>query len=203
MPKRKTSSRSYSPRNQDTKDVKQRFLIVCGAAETEINYFKSFRVPKDVISLPVDPCQLVKKTRKLVDEDEDGYDQVWCVFDRDPGLHSFTAENFNNAFQNAKTHGYYIAYSNECFELWYILHFELLTTGLPRSDYQDKLTKNLGQRYKKNDLKMYEKLQQYQSDAIRNARNLLSNYDPPNPEQNNPSTTVHLLVQALNDAENR
>jgi hypothetical protein len=202
MPKRKTSSRSYSHRNQDTKDVKQRFLIVCGAAETEINYFKSFRVPKDVVPIPVDPCQLVKKARKLVDEDEDGYDQVWCVFDRDPGLHSFTAENFNNAFQNAETHGFHIAYSNECFELWYILHFQYLNTAMPRSDYATKLRELLGQKYLKNDPKMYQKLVENQPIAIKNAKKLLVSYDRANPEQDNPSTTVHLLVQALNDAEN-
>jgi hypothetical protein len=45
---------------------------------------------------------------------------------------------------------------------------------------------------------MYDKLRERQSIAIRNAEKLLANYDRPNPEQDNPSTTVHLLVQALN-----
>jgi RloB-like protein len=79
---------------------------------------------------------LVNSAHKLANEDE--YDQVWCVFDRDEG--AWTAQNFNNALQNAKTYGFHVAYSNECFEIWYILHFEFLNTGLPRSDYEDKLT---------------------------------------------------------------
>jgi hypothetical protein len=207
MPKRKTSSRSYSDRKLNIREPKPEFLIVCGAAVTEVKYFESFRVPKKVVPEPVDPSQLVKRAyemaKKYANENKEEYDQVWCVFDRDPHVDSMTAENFNNAFQNAKTYGIHIAYSNECFEIWYILHFELLSTGLPRSDYQGKLTKHLGQKYKKNDSKMYEKLQNYQPDAIRNAKNLLKEYqDKPNPEQDNPSTTVHLLVQALNDAEN-
>jgi RloB-like protein len=197
MPKRKTS---YSARNINSREPKPEFLIVCGAAVTEVKYFESFRIsiriPIKVVPIPVDPYQLVKKARELAAEND--YDQVWCVFDRDPHVNSMTAENFNNAFQNAETYGFHVAYSNECFELWYILHFEFLSNGLPRSDYQGKLTKYLGQKYKKNDPNMYRNLQKYQEDAIKNAQNLLATYPRHNPERDNPSTTVHLLVQALN-----
>jgi hypothetical protein len=60
------------------------------------------------------------------------------------------------------------------------------------------LTKLLGYEYKKNSEKIYEELESRQSDAIRNARKLLEQYEPPNPERDNPSTTVHLLVEQLN-----
>jgi RloB-like protein len=196
MPKRKTSNRIYSPRKLDIREVKQRFLIVCGSAETEVNYFNSFRVPKKVVPAPGDPCRLVKKTYQFAAKDK--YDQIWCVFDRDPHINSIPAKDFENALKNAKKNGFNIAYSNECFELWYILHFELLDYDLPRSNYGNKLTKYLGEKYEKNDPNMYEKSQKYQADAIRNAEKLLSSYDRPNPEQDNPATTVHLLVQALN-----
>jgi hypothetical protein len=197
MPKRKTSDRSYSPRKVDTKDVKQRFLIVCEGTKTEPNYFRSFRVPKDVIEIrgvAEDPNRLVNSAKELAAEDE--YDQVWCVFDRDPG--AWTAENFNNALKNAKRHKFHVAYSNESFELWYILHFQFLSTATSRHDYEDRLSKLLGQKYQKNDPKMYEKLLEKQPEAIKHAQKLLSSYDSHNPERDNPSTTVHLLVQELN-----
>jgi RloB-like protein len=73
---------------------------------------------------------------------------------------------------------------------------------MPRSDYATKLRELLGQKYLKNDPKMYQKLVENQPIAIKNAKKLLVSYDRANPEQDNPSTTVHLLVQALNDAEN-
>jgi RloB-like protein len=79
MPKRKNS---YSDRNINSRAVKERFLIVCGSAETEVNYFNRFRVPKKVVPAPGDPCRLVKKTYQFAAKDE--YDQIWCVFDRDP-----------------------------------------------------------------------------------------------------------------------
>jgi RloB-like protein len=197
MPKRKTSDRSYSPRKLDIREVKQRFLIVCEGEKTEPYYFKGFRVPKVVIEIKGaagDPTRLVNSAKKLADEDE--YDQIWCVFDRDEG--AWTAQNFNNALQNAKTNGFQVAYSNECFELWYILHFQFLNTGLPRSDYEDKLSELLSQKYRKNDPTIYQQLLEKQQVAIKYAEKLLGTYDRPNPEQDNPSTTVHLLVQALN-----
>jgi hypothetical protein len=204
MSKRTTSSRndtprdrSYSSRALNTREVKQRFLIVCEGTKTEPNYFRGFRVPTAIIKVQgvaEDPDRLVKSAKRLAAEDE--YDQIWCVFDRD----SWPAENFNNALRNAQKLQFYVAYSNESFELWYILHFQYLNTGLPRSDYEDKLSKLLGQEYKKNDPTMYQQLLEHgdQALAIKYSEKLLANYDPPNPEKDNPSTTVHLLVQALN-----
>jgi hypothetical protein len=100
--------------------------------------------------------------------------------------------------QNAKTYGFKVAYSNECFELWYILHFEFLNTGLPRSDYGGKLSELLGMKYEKYDPTMYQQLLEKQPIAIKYAQRLLDSYKPSNPERDNPATTVHLLVQALN-----
>jgi len=46
---------------------------------------------------------------------------------------------------------------------------------------------------------MYDRLLTRQPDAIRNAQTLLDSYGPAhNPEKDNPCTTVHLLVQELN-----
>jgi hypothetical protein len=198
MPNRKTNSRSYSTRKLDIREVKQRFLIVCEGKKTEPYYFKSFRVPKAIVSIEGaagDPTRLVNSAHKLANEDE--YDQVWCVFDRDEG--AWTAQNFNNALQNAKTYGFHVAYSNECFEIWYILHFEFLNTGLPRSDYEDKLSELLGAKYRKNDPTIYQQLLPQQPIAIKYARKLLESYNSIDPERNNPSTAVHLLVEALNE----
>jgi RloB-like protein len=204
MPKRTTNSRndtpkdcSYSSRALNTREIKQRFLIVCEGTKTEPNYFRGFRVPTAIVKVQgvaEDPNRLVKSAQRLAAEDE--YDQVWCVFDRD----SWPAENFNNALRNAQKLQFHVAYSNESFELWYILHFQYLNTGLPRSDYEDKLSKLLGQEYKKNDPTMYQQLieQGNQALAIKHAEKLLASYDPSNPEKDNPSTTVHLLVKALN-----
>lgn len=197
MAKRKSYSRGYSPRNVDTKEVRQRFLIVCEGEKTEPNYFRSFRVPKDVAEIDIkgvgeNPSKLVDSAKDLKEQEE--YDQVWCVFDRD----SWTPEDFNNAIKNAENQGFKVAYSNEAFELWYVLHFEFLNTGIPRSDYLQKLSRLLNQKYQKNSEKIYDELFDRQPTAIRNAINLLNQYENHIPARDNPSTTVHLLVQELN-----
>ncbi|MEH2350880.1 MAG: RloB family protein [Nostoc sp.] len=197
MSKRKINSSGYSPRKVNTREIRQRFLIVCEGAKTEPNYFRSFRVPKnvaeiDVLGLGQNPSKLVQSAKELKKQGE--YDQVWCVFDRD----SWTTEDFNNAIKNAKDQGFEVAYSNEAFELWYVLHFEFLNTGIPRNDYLKKLTSLFGRTYQKNSETIYDELFEKQAIAIKNAENLLKQYNPHIPDKDNPSTTVHLLVKELN-----
>jgi hypothetical protein len=56
----------------------------------------------------------------------------------------------------------------------------------------------MGKKYKKKSYDMYEDLIDKQSDAIKHAEKLLDEYPIRNPEKDNPSTTVHMLVQELN-----
>lgn len=193
---RKAKGRGYSKRKVKKHGLIERFLIVCEGKKTEPNYFKSFRVPKDVIDIygfGYDPTRLVKKALELKERDGD-YDQVWCVFDRD----SVPEKNFNAALNLAKKNNIKVAYSNEAFELWYLLHFHFYQTGIPRRDYIKKLSKLLGHKYEKNSDTIYRDLLSKQPTAIKNAKRLLKQYNPRKPAHDNPSTTVHLLVEELN-----
>lgn len=179
----------------NVRPVRQRFLIVCEGEKTEPNYFRSFRVPKlvvDVKGLGVSPRQLVEKALSLKEQDE--YDQIWCVFDRD----DLNVGAFNGAIQRAESQGLRVAYSNQAFELWYLLHFHFYNTPMRRIDYTEKLSELLPHPYLKNDLRMYDQLFSRQTTAIRNANRLLKQFSPLNPGTNDPSATVHMLVQELN-----
>jgi len=137
---------------------------------------------------------LVKRTIELNENAQNPYDQVWCVFDRD----SFPIETFNQALALADGRGFHVAYSNEAFELWYLLHFNYLETGITRQSYCQRLDAEIGRKYRKNDPDMYEQLRTRQPEAIRNAKKLLAQYYPTNPASDNPSTTVFKLVEELN-----
>jgi len=175
--------------------LRTRILIVCEGMKTEPNYFRSFRVNARIEIEPAsgNTLSLVRRAEELAEGDT--FDQIWCVFDRD----SFPPGNFNNAIFAARAKGFRVAYTNEAFELWYMLHFNYHTSALSRTQYEPILTRNLGRKYRKNDSTMYTTLKSMQQAAITNAEGLISYYGVKhNPEVDNPSTTVHELVIELN-----
>ncbi len=194
--------RGYHVRTTGQRELRQRFLIVCEGSKTEPNYFNAFRAAKEIIDVEVlglglDPLTLVQEAIRRSGEAKRAkapYDQVWCVFDRD----DWPVQMFSQAIELVRNKGLRVAYSNEAFELWYLLHFDYHDTAISRSTYQRRLTERLGFAYRKNNPEMYRVLFTHQAIAIQFATKLLAQYDPPNPANDNPSTTVHLLVQELN-----
>jgi RloB-like protein len=175
------------------------FLIVCEGAKTEKYYFESFPVStRPEVKIVGAGCETIAVVNRALELMKDkSFDRVWCVFDRDPSRDK-TAQRFNDAIQLAKKENIQVAYSNECFEIWYLLHFHLYSTAVPRKDYGKMLTTLLGVKYEKNSEDMYTLLEDNQPKAIKHATNLLASYDPHNPESDNPATTVHRLVEELN-----
>ena len=200
----------YLRRQTKTRETRKRFLIVCEGEKTEVNYFKAFTVPKK-IEVRVkgegkNSLSLVEKAIKIIDnlKQDDSFDQIWCVFDKD----NCSKEQFNQAERLAKENNIKIAYSNEAFEIWFILHFQYLDIATSRSKYPKILTTqmkkygllNEQEKYEKNREDMYEKLKPYQTTAITNAAKLIQDRDEAkkHPFDANPSTTVQDLVQELN-----
>jgi hypothetical protein len=194
--RKKKRSRGVSSRLVNSREVRERFLIVCEGQKTEPNYFREFPisglVDVDVENPGNTPKQLVEYAVERSKQDD--YDQVWCVFDKD----DCHASDFNGALQQAKSRNVMVAYSNQAFELWYLLHFAYHTNSIPRSDYGGKLSRSLGRPYSKNDPNMYEELLPRQVTAIKNANQLLKQYPSGNPAAADPSTMVHKLVLELN-----
>lgn len=181
--------------------TKETFLIVCEGQSTEPNYFKSFKVTSARIVVEGVGCNtlsLVKKTILIIKEEQKKgfyYNQVWSVFDRD----DHPIEQFNKAFHLAKKKKIKIAYSNEAFELWYLLHFQFFDSALSRIDYYPRLNKHLGFKYNKNSKVIYNTILDKQNTAIKNARTLIEKYGEDfNPATSNPSTSVFKLVEELN-----
>ncbi len=178
------------------KNILDNILILCEGEKTEPNYFNSIK--RKYRLLNVDIRGLGSNTDKITEtaiKNYKDYSQVWCVFDRD----SFGAQHFNRAFQMVKKYkNINIAYSNQAFELWYLLHFNYYNTGISRKRYYELLSNLLGKKYKKNSTEIYELICEKEDTAIKNAKKLLKSYSECNPEKNNPSTTVFKLVEELN-----
>lgn len=196
------SKRKKSNRKVKTRDLIERILIVCEGGKTEPNYFKKF--PIDKSKYHVESRGEGRITKSLVERAIEiqkitllPFNKIWCVFDKDDN----SDEVFNEARQIAKANNIEVAYSNEAFELWYLLHFNYYYSAISRQQYREKLTELLGHKYEKNSENMYQELEDKQPDAIRNAEKLLNDHFERNgriePAKDNPSTTVHKLVEEL------
>jgi hypothetical protein len=196
---RSNSGQGYSDRKMSNRKPIPTFLIVCEGEKTEPNYFRSFPVStRPEIEIVGAGCETIAVVNKALElRNKGSFDRVWCVFDRDPSRDK-TAQRFNDALQLAKKENIDIAYSNECFEIWYLLHFHFYNTAISRKDYGKMLTKLMSIEYEKSSSDMFILLEDRQPQAIKHAHKLLASYDPHNPESDNPVTTVHLLVEELN-----
>lgn len=187
----------------NTRGIRERFLICCEGEKTEPNYFGKFPIKIDLVQIDIESgantLGLINDALKRKEKAEKAnrpYNQVWCVFDRDS--RSTTPDQFNKAIQKAQNFKIRVAYSNPCFELWYYLHFHYIVAAIDCAEYTRKLSVYLKKEYEKNSEEMYECLKGKQQTAIKNGKRLQFNRPFCNPEKDNPSTTVHLLVDALN-----
>lgn len=192
-------------------EVVCRILIVCEGEKTEPNYFKSFdRINRGGVVYDIqcdggriNTIQVVNKAIQLRDKairENNPYDSVWAVFDRD----SFTAKDFNAAIQKAESNGIRCAWSNEAFELWYVFHFVNRVTPMRRKDYEkaisEFISKHLkGYTYKKNDPKMrrYVTLYGDETQAIKFAEKQAESFAHTRYAEQEPSTWVYRLVRLL------
>lgn len=190
-------------RRQGVRDVKQSFLIVCEGVCTEPDYFRAFRLTTanvKAVGQAMNTTSLVGKAIAIRDADlkkHRTYDQCWVVFDKD----DFPARCFNEAVAMAKRNGFRVAYSNQAFEYWFLLHFHLYRGALHRSRYAEMLSRLLGVAYAKSEgfgAVMYNRLLHLQPRALQNAATVLAEVSHGNPAAEESSTTVHLLVEELN-----
>ena len=190
-------------RRQGVREIKQSFLIVCEGEKTEPDYFKAFRMTAATIKAvgqAMNTMTLVNKAISIREADQKRkrvYDQCWVVFDKD----DFPAKDFNQAIQLAEKNGFHVAYSNQAFEYWFLLHFNLYTGAIHRNQYKDMLTKLTGMPYSKSEgygAVMYNFLLSRQQQAISNAETVLAEISHGNPAEEESSTTVHRLVWELN-----
>lgn len=190
-------------RRKSYRDVKETFLIICQGENTEPVYFRSFKLTSaDVrtISKPeyTNVLRFVKEAQKIKNQLRNDYDNYWIVIDKDDNSN----EDFNRAIELAKSHGFKVAYSNQAFEFWFILHFICHIGPMHRRDYKKHLDKYMEFPYDKTFAtckKIYSTLLKYQGIAIRNAEIVYSKIgDHTNIAAEESSTTVHELVKSLN-----
>ncbi len=204
MPKSKPWSKPANGRASRKSRPRRRVLICCEDSKSSADYLRCFPIDPKRIEVLVDGTgmntdSLIERavaTKEKAIKKKTPYSQVWCVFDRD----GFPMKNYARAFELARKYNVRTAWTNEAFELWYLLHFDYIDSAIGRKDFADKLAKR-GLEYDKADGGVYEKIREKQDIAIRNAIKLERYWNEngcKTPERENPSTNVHELVEFLN-----
>lgn len=116
-------------------------LIVCEGKKTEPNYFHEIRKSRRLSSLTIEivpgdisgthPKSIIGYAKELrAKRKKDGleFEKTWCVFDRDDH------EKIHEAFDQAKANNILVAFSNPCFELWFLLHFRYHSAHIHRDN---------------------------------------------------------------------
>lgn len=215
--KRKEGSRLVQP---------ERYLIICEGKKTEPYYFKGIQkrieekynqrinvtshptlkvegVGRSCLSL-LDYAQTIIDNEKKKNRE---YDHVWLVYDLD----DFPCDDFDNTVYSVNSMNeskndskkWHVAWSNQCIELWFLLHFNNYNTDIHRTGYFEKLSdifKSYGlDKYEKNNENIFEILIAYGSleNAINYAKQLCKENEGKPPSKMAPATKVYELVEIL------
>lgn len=206
-------------RRQEYLEVKKyRYYIFCEGQQTEPQYFAGFKrlieenpIYKGMVLIEIEPCQaetmrVISKAEEYVRKNKIEKGQIWCVYDKD----SFPAEHFNGVEERANSLNkdkldlqYHVAWSNECIEFWFLLHFAYYTSNNHRTEYisflNDKFKKLGIGKYQKNMKDIFEILMEYGDYrlAIRYARKIMKEGEGKTPAEIAPGTKVYELVEEL------
>nr|WP_314649253.1 RloB family protein [uncultured Porphyromonas sp.] len=196
------------------------FLIVSEDTKSSVLYFQdlikeinSIRLatPKIASESKVKGCgkgeaNLVREAERIREREQTSFDSCWLVFDKDAD------QNFAQTIKAAEKAGFKVAWSNESFELWYLLHFRNQSASIDRKACIANLEKELGKldpsfSYAKGASAIFRYLtEERRRQAIRNAENLRAYWQESGTAdcgQHNPCTQVDQLVQELTDPEKR
>ena len=229
---RKRGEPDYDRDEDFIRQEKKSFLIITEGKNTEISYFEQFKLSDaeviavgtgyntdSLVGLAIRIREVENDKRKA--KGKEPFDFVWCVFDADPKPDNpQQLINFIKGIHLAEQNDMKVAYSNQAFEYWLILHFEDHQGGaMPRTDYHDKINSYLhplGCYYDGKDSKMidsnfFDRMQSIfrttregkkitrQDEAINRAKRILNFHtdNSTSPEKAESSTTVFELVEAL------
>ena len=187
-------------------------LIVTEGTKTEPKYFEAMknlinskyggRIQLKIFGEGENTISLFETAKARAENDPNQCKHVWVVYDKD----DFPAEHFNTTVDLCKKYSdsartYHAIWSNQCIELWFLLHFDYLQSDIAREAYYPKLNQRLKRMgkgdYKKNRADMFSILLPYLDTAISNAKNLYEVKKQLTPSNAAPCTTVFELLEFL------
>lgn len=187
-------------------------LIVSEGTNTEPAYFEAMRdiinsqyqrkIQLEVAGEGDNTINLFWKAKQRASESANGFRHVWVVYDTD----DFPAEHIDCVVELCRENStedteYHAVWSNQCVELWYLLHFSFMQSDIHRTEYWPKLTDWLTKIgagiYEKNRKDMYRILRPFMDFAIANGKRLEEINKGKKPSKSAPGTKIYELVEKL------
>lgn len=195
-----------------------RYYIFCEGQQTEPSYFEGFKrliednpIYRDMVLIEIEPCQaetmrVIDMAERYANKNKITKGQIWCVYDKD----SFPARDFNSVVERAEQLSqqkpelqYHAAWSNECIEFWFLLHFAYYTSNNHRVKYIRFLNEKFQElglgKYHKNMKDIFDILMKKGKPklAIRYAKRIVKDGHGKTPAEIAPGTKVYELVEEL------
>lgn len=194
-------------RRPPSRDARLAIIVFCEGAVTEPAYFRGFArdygnmlVSVEIVKAAGVPVTLVDSAVARMREIRNSKnsferkDQCWAVFDCDDHV------RVPDAIQRARDAGVGVAYSNPCFELWAVLHFEDHDAPDGRRQIQKRL-EQLMPKYKPDDGKLldYSSVASTYPTAVGRAKKMTERRIAEGCPLGNPFTGVHLLTETIRE----
>ncbi len=178
-----------------TRELRPRFLIVCEGEKTEPNYFQSFRVNADVkvVGTGRSPKAIVEHAQTLRRQ-QDYSQSLGGLRPRFVPRRRVQRRHRTGAPPRHRRGLFQPGLRVVVFASLRLPRYRAFPPAISGDSDQPSTRFS----YRKNDRDMYQRLQTDQAQAIRSAQKLLEQYQPHRPADDDPCTTVHLLVQELN-----
>lgn len=214
------SARNLPKRDKGTQKFNGTYFYIFCNGETERNYFEDIRKALSlakascrIISSPYNRLSLAKKVKEACQQEgitPHATTRVFVVYDADiqpKGQQTNTGASksqTDNAYHACLAYGYTPIVSNECVELWVLLHFRDVQTPTHR----DTLIHYVGEYiagYHKTQSPVHEHIMAKQDDALHRANTLALHHRYNEGDKNFvpsracPFTNVYVLVQAMYD----
>lgn len=193
-------------REQKGKKVKDKAakIYIFAEGDTELIYLKHFKNRKyGVEIIPVDPHHtdavgIVKAAKDYMQEDSVDVklgDRCYCVFDSDPKSNPNIQQAFT-LIRGFSHKGLSCIFSNPCFELWFVLHFENPPFGKTAKDMKREIKRIVQKEYPNysETTDIYPLLVKNHEKALEKAKNLhklqSKNYKNVLSHETNPYTNI-------------
>jgi hypothetical protein len=219
MPKKAGMEVWKKKRRQEYLEMKKyRYYIFCEGEQTEPQYFKGFKrliednpIYRDMVLIEIEPCaaetmRVISIAEKYVIKNNIEKGQIWCVYDKD----SFPVRDFNGVVDRAEQLSrenielqYHAAWSNECIEFWFLLHFSYYIANNYRTEYISFLNAKFMElglgKYRKNMENIFDILLEKGNPklAMRYAKRIIEEGKGKTPAEIAPGTKVFELVEEL------